>query len=134
LQAVARQATSEEQDAGFHAMPEASEEEWQHRAETRQRAILAGKDTPEYQWYSELKRGERREEGDPLTPDPLDRTVSRRHWKYAAQQWRIMLKQRYLEEMPAAESVISTEEWQSTSGAAATEVSSTTDGDVASSV
>jgi hypothetical protein len=94
--------------AGQHPIPEASEDVWQHRREIRQRAITLGKDTREYQWYSELKRPEDREEGEPVTPDPRDRTVSKRHWKYTVQQWRFRLKQQYLDDGP--DSVVSTTE------------------------
>lgn len=78
-------------------LPEASEEEWQHRIAMRRKAVAVGKDTPEYRWYTEARL---RDEGscDGLkTPDPTDRRVSKRYWKYTLQQWRVTLKQRHHE-------------------------------------
>ena len=70
-----------------------------------------GKKTREYQWYIELKQGQNKDDSEPLTPNATDRTVSKRSWKYDVMQWRIALKQRYMDEGGA--SVASTEEWQS---------------------
>mmetsp|Transcript_20034 Transcript_20034/g.53185 ORF Transcript_20034/g.53185 Transcript_20034/m.53185 type:complete len:322 (+) Transcript_20034:128-1093(+) len=92
-------------------MPEVSEEDWQHRIEMRRKAIDVGKKTREYQWYAETKQGQSKDEPEPPTPNPADRTVSKRRWKYDVMQWRIALKQRHLDEGGA--SVASTEEWQS---------------------
>merc|ERR1719150_2053090 len=93
---------------GQSQMPVASEEDWQHRICMRKKAVSVGKETPEYKWFAELKHREERELGEPMTPDPTDRKVSKRHWKYAVQLWRMALKQRYLEEGHG--SVVSTEE------------------------
>lgn len=92
-------------------MPEVSEEDWQRRIEMRRKAIDVGKKTREYQWYIELKQGQNKDDSEPLTPNATDRTVSKRSWKYDVMQWRIALKQRYMDEGGA--SVASTEEWQS---------------------
>uniref|UniRef100_A0A7S3RYQ0 Histone RNA hairpin-binding protein RNA-binding domain-containing protein n=1 Tax=Strombidinopsis acuminata TaxID=141414 RepID=A0A7S3RYQ0_9SPIT len=93
-------------------MPEVTEEEWQHRAAQRRKAIDVGKKTREYQWYTETKQCREREEAEePLTPNPTDR-MSKRRWKYNVMQWRITMKQRYIDE--GGGSVVSTEEWQST--------------------
>lgn len=73
---------------------EATEEDWQRRAEMRQKAIDIVKKFPEYRWYSEAKR----DENSPSTPNPLDRAISKRRWKYLTAQWRLALKQRYLED------------------------------------
>ena len=72
---------------------EASEEQWAHRINRRLRALKIGKATMEYRWYSEQKR----EDSEPLTPDPTDRSVSKRKWKYCVTQWRDAIQQRYLE-------------------------------------
>lgn len=96
---------------GNHAMPEVSEDVWHHRLEVREKALVLGKDTPEYRWYSELKQREAREDGEPVTPDPRDRTISKRQWKYTLQQWRTRLKELYCDEGHG--SVDSVEEWQS---------------------
>merc|ERR1719502_704199 len=69
-------------------MPEASEEDWERRREMRAKAISIVKSTAEYQWYeSRASRGER-----PRTPDPADRTVSKRRWKYDVEMWRTELR------------------------------------------
>jgi hypothetical protein len=84
---------------GHHPMPEASEDVWMHRKEIREKAIALGKDSPEYRWFFDRKlQEEDREEGEPVTPDPRDRSLSKRQWKYTVQQWRVKLKQRYLDE------------------------------------
>lgn len=80
-------------------MPEATEEEWQHRIVMRTKAIEIGKNTPEYQRYAERVPKEERTESCPSTPDMTDRTVSKRRWKYDVQQWRTKLKQRHLSEL-----------------------------------
>merc|ERR1740127_242666 len=67
-------------------LPEASEEEWQHRVQTRRKAVAACKASLEYRWCAGARlRGEC--DGDGLrTPDPTDRTTSKRSWKYKMQQ------------------------------------------------
>mmetsp|Transcript_73953 Transcript_73953/g.130631 ORF Transcript_73953/g.130631 Transcript_73953/m.130631 type:complete len:328 (+) Transcript_73953:85-1068(+) len=67
---------------------EATEEEWEHRAEMRSKAISLGKATAEYQRYASLKKPSERQEGEPSTPNPLDRSISKRAWKFATTQWR----------------------------------------------
>ena len=79
--------------------PEASEEDWQRRAEKRRAFVALIKATPEYQQFAQAfaARGpdERflHENGAqaPRTPDPADRTVSKRHWDQAARLWRLEL-------------------------------------------
>jgi len=79
-------------------LPEASEEEWRHRESMRRKAVAVGKDTPEYRWFQGKKvRGEREEDGL-KTPDPADRMLSKRKWKYIVQQWRGALRVRYIED------------------------------------
>jgi len=79
-------------------MPEATEEEWQHRVEVREKSVAISKETAVYQWYSSLKPREKRANGEPMTPDPRDRTVSKRRWKYLVQCWRTSMHSMYIEE------------------------------------
>jgi len=115
-------------------MPEATEEEWQHRVEMRQRSIALAKATFVYRWYSGLRRCEEREEGEPQTPDPTDRTISKRHWKYLVQRWREALHNLHLEDRSG--STQSADDWQSTVTTATTATGSAStvamDGDDAS--
>jgi len=100
-------------------MPEATEEEWQHRVEVREKSVAISKETAVYQWYSSLKPREARDNGEPMTPDPTDRTVSKRRWKYLVQCWRTSMHSMYIEE----EGGHSTDDWAST---ATTEIGGTT--------
>jgi len=93
------------------ALPDASEDDWRRREEVRKKAVDMIKKFPEYQWYADSKPREEREAGAPTTPDPRDRTISKRKWKYLTTSWRLALKQRYTDEGHG--SVVSTEEWQS---------------------
>ena len=72
---------------------EVSEEQWARRIERRMRALELGKCTKEYRWYSEQKR----EDSEPLTPDPTDRSLSKRTWKKGVTNWRNAVERRYLE-------------------------------------
>jgi len=76
-------------------MPELTQEEWENRRATRQRAIEFGKATSEYARYSEVRMLSEAEASGLATPDPLDRSISKRQWKYTVQQWRTKLKQLY---------------------------------------
>jgi len=89
-------------------MPDASEEEWSRRRETRTRAIDVAKNTREYQSYSRSKLDVESSVDEPLTPNPADRTISARRWKYEVQQWRSALAKRW--EQDAHCSVVSTED------------------------
>ena len=71
---------------------EASEEQWAHRINRRLRALKIGKATMEYRWYSEQKR----EDSEPLTPDPTDRSLSARGWKNCVAKWRYAFHQQFL--------------------------------------
>lgn len=77
------------------ALPDASEDDWRRREEVRKKAVDMIKKFPEYQWYADSKPREEREAGAPTTPDPRDRTISKRKWKYLTTSWRLALKQRY---------------------------------------
>jgi len=83
----------------------------------RTRNIEVGKETMEYQYLVEQRRlgltG-----AEPLTPDPEDRSLSKRRWDREVQNWRQELRKNYLlettgissrESVPEAASVVSTE-------------------------
>lgn len=89
-------------------MPDASEDDWSRRRETRMRAISVAKNTREYQSHSRSKLDIEYSADEPLTPDPADRTCSARRWKYEVQQWRSALSKRW--EQDAHCSVVSTED------------------------
>lgn len=134
LQVPAKRMKSEERQLapallGQSQMPPASEEDWQHRICMRQKAISVGKETSEYKWFAESNRRNEQDSCEPLTPDPTDRKISKRHWKYAVQLWRMALKQRYCDEGHG--SVVSTEETLSISAATTDEPegTATIDGD-----
>ena len=76
-------------------MPDASEDEWLHRGESRMRAIAVAKHTREYQSYSISKLDIESSADEPMTPNPVDRTISARRWKYEVQQWRSALAKRW---------------------------------------
>lgn len=74
-------------------MPELSEDTWEHRCDVRQRCIAIGKATQEYSRYCKARAADEgvEEVSGLVTPDPMDRTVSKRQWKYVTQQWRSAL-------------------------------------------
>lgn len=78
-------------------MPEATEEEWERRHETRQKTISLNKKTAEYKWFDET-RASRERENEPLTPNPMDRGLSKRQWKHEVADWRDKLMKLYGEE------------------------------------
>jgi hypothetical protein len=80
---------------GLLELPEMSEEDWERRRATRQRALYFGKITPEYARYCQARSLGEEEESGMKTPDPEDRSISKRRWKYIVQQWREALKQLY---------------------------------------
>merc|ERR1712113_1289599 len=47
-----------------------------------------------YRLYVEVFPSSERGEDDPKTPDPTDRTVSKRMWKWNVEKWRLQLKSR----------------------------------------
>jgi len=68
-------------------IPEATEEDWERRKETRMLSVKIRKETPEYRLYLEKKLRKELQADEPLTPDPIDRTLSKRKWKHLLQQW-----------------------------------------------
>lgn len=73
-----------------NALPEASEEEWQHRIKKRHLAVSLVRASPEYQ---AAKAANALEEA-PRTPDPQDRTVSKRRWEEEVRTWKVCLRAR----------------------------------------
>ena len=76
-------------------MPEASEEDWKRRIEHRTAAVEYIQTTNQYQRFSsDREKGVEKEHTDrPQTPDPEDRTVSKRDWEKSVQRWRMALQQ-----------------------------------------
>lgn len=85
---------SETPPSNAAALPEASEETWEKRIEKRRMAVAAVKASPEYQ----AGRGHAPQQGAvgtgaPGTPEPTDRTVSKRKWEEEVRLWRVALRQ-----------------------------------------
>ena len=80
-------------DAGNQReMPDATEEDWTRRVEHRSNGVLYVKSTGSYQAMSRARAsGRLREPPAPLTPDPTDRTITKRRWEKSMQQWRTAL-------------------------------------------
>mmetsp|Transcript_104287 Transcript_104287/g.183805 ORF Transcript_104287/g.183805 Transcript_104287/m.183805 type:complete len:344 (+) Transcript_104287:73-1104(+) len=82
-------------------IPPATEEEWERRSENRRRSIEVGKQSEEYISYQERKALRQdaldEHEQEPMTPDPMDRNISKRRWKYEVSQWRDELKRKHSE-------------------------------------
>merc|ERR1712232_1091159 len=82
-------------------LPEASEEDWERRLAKRRNAVASTKATPEYAEFASMRvRGERPAPEDddasappsPRTPEPEDRTVSKRRWEELVRTWRSGLR------------------------------------------
>eukprot|EP00930_Biecheleria_cincta_P055800 TRINITY_DN4206_c0_g1_i2.p1 TRINITY_DN4206_c0_g1~~TRINITY_DN4206_c0_g1_i2.p1 ORF type:complete len:296 (+),score=47.83 TRINITY_DN4206_c0_g1_i2:52-888(+) len=72
--------------------PEATEEDWERRAQRCSRDIANSKMFAEYGLYlSHIPKSDR-EADEPLTPDPVDRSISKRQWMYRLRQWQSALK------------------------------------------
>lgn len=99
---------ADHRQSSLGVMPDASEDEWLRRRETRMRAIAVAKNTREYHSYSRSKLDVESSAEEPMTPNPADRTISARRWKYEVQQWRSALAKRW--EQDAHCSVVSTED------------------------
>merc|ERR1712187_230780 len=75
-------------------MPEASEEDWKRRIEHRTAAVEYIKTTNQYQRFAaDREKGVEKDKTRPKTPDPEDRTVSKRGWEKSVQRWRMDLQQ-----------------------------------------
>lgn len=64
------------------------EEEWNHRCAKRAQEIVNIKSLVGYKLYAAQFPREHRDDEEPRTPDPYDRTVSKRKWKWTLDQWR----------------------------------------------
>jgi len=83
-----RHAASNESCSSWGEIPEASEEDWERREKNRMMSVQIVKESPEYQVYLEKMLSEEQLVDQPETPDPTDRSISKRKWKYLVQQWR----------------------------------------------
>jgi len=75
-------------------MPFATDEEWDQRIQKREKEVETIKSLQSYRLYIEVFPHDERGEEDPKTPDPRDRTVSKRMWKWNVEKWRLQLKSR----------------------------------------
>jgi len=79
---------------GRRPVPAATDEEWEARGAKREREVLAIKALQSYRWYAEVFPPHKRGDDEPQTPDPHDRRVSKRMWKWSVERWRLQLKGR----------------------------------------
>lgn len=70
-----------------------TEEDWQRRNQKRKNVIESIKSTPEYERMSESRRRSLAGIPAPSTPDPDDRSISKRKWESLVIQWRGGVKQ-----------------------------------------
>lgn len=75
-------------------MPYATDEEWEQRISKREKEVETIKSLQSYRLYIEVFPHSARGDDDPKTPDPRDRTVSKRMWKWNVEKWRLQLKSR----------------------------------------
>jgi len=75
-------------------MPFATDEEWEQRIQKREKEVETIKSLQSYRLYIEVFPHDKRGDDDPKTPDPRDRTVSKRMWKWNVEKWRLQLKSR----------------------------------------
>lgn len=75
-------------------MPPATEEEWETRIAKREKEVMTIKSLQSYRLYAEVFPHDKRGDDEPKTPDPRDRTVSKRMWKWNVEKWRLQLKGR----------------------------------------
>lgn len=69
-----------------------SDEAWQLSAQKRFRDVTHWKSTSQYQNYSLAVPHDMRKDGDPGTPNPMDRFPSKRAWKAQVEDWHCSLK------------------------------------------
>merc|ERR550537_1794173 len=75
-------------------MPFATDEEWEQRIQKREKEVETIKSLQSYRLYIEVFPHDQRGDEDPKTPDPRERTVSKRMWKWNVEKWRLQLKSR----------------------------------------
>lgn len=73
-------------------MPPATDEEWETRIAKREKEVATIKSLQSYRLYVEVFPPDNRGPEDPQTPDPSDRLVSKRMWKWNVEKWRLQLK------------------------------------------
>uniref|UniRef100_A0A7S4VCR6 Histone RNA hairpin-binding protein RNA-binding domain-containing protein n=1 Tax=Alexandrium monilatum TaxID=311494 RepID=A0A7S4VCR6_9DINO len=78
---------------GQRPLADASEEDWQRRAEKRQAAVAAIKDSQEYRALQAARSQGKATSAVPGTPDPNDRETSKRSWEAKVMHWRNALKE-----------------------------------------
>lgn len=90
------QASSEQKELGKHKrqMPYATDEEWDHRIAKREKEVMTIKSLRGYKLYIDAVPQSLRSEDDPVTPDPRDRSISKRSWKWSVEHWRLALNGR----------------------------------------
>jgi hypothetical protein len=77
-------------------MPPATDEEWKTRIAKREKEVSTIKSLQSYRLYAEVFPHGERGDHDPKTPDPHDRKVSKRMWKWNVEKWRLQLKSQYV--------------------------------------
>eukprot|EP00928_Gymnodinium_smaydae_P016058 TRINITY_DN15989_c0_g1_i1.p1 TRINITY_DN15989_c0_g1~~TRINITY_DN15989_c0_g1_i1.p1 ORF type:complete len:336 (-),score=53.05 TRINITY_DN15989_c0_g1_i1:166-1173(-) len=94
-----RPRAEDDEASGTASAPPATEEDWQRRAEKRRLAVATIKTTAEYQAYDSRRdviAMRRAADGTgmpaPVTPNPDDRSVSKRSWEAAVMKWRSALR------------------------------------------
>jgi hypothetical protein len=92
--AAVQAATEAFQNKQKRQMPWASDEEWQQRISKREKEVATIKSLQSYRLYIEVFPHDKRCDDDPKTPDPCDKTVSKRMWKWNVEKWRLQLKSR----------------------------------------
>merc|ERR1719150_1389373 len=75
-------------------MPPATDDVWEARIAKREKEVVTIKSLQSYRLYVEVFPHDKRGNDDPKTPDPRDRTVSKRMWKWNVEKWRLQLKSR----------------------------------------
>jgi len=84
---------AEQESALASEMAPATEEDWQRRTDKRSLAVATIKASPEYQLYVSNRDHETISVPAPVTPDPDDRSVSKRSWEAGVMRWRSTLRQ-----------------------------------------
>jgi len=92
--AILQTAAEAYQNKQKRQMPFATDEEWEQRIQKREKEVETIKSLQTYRLYIEISGDIQRGEDDPKTPDPRDRTVSKRMWKWNVEKWRLQLKSR----------------------------------------
>mmetsp|Transcript_52160 Transcript_52160/g.113046 ORF Transcript_52160/g.113046 Transcript_52160/m.113046 type:complete len:278 (-) Transcript_52160:58-891(-) len=90
--ATLQAATEALQQKQKRQMPYATDEEWEARVAKREKEVETIKSLQSYKLYVEAFPHDKRRDDDPKTPDPRDRTVSKRMWKWNVEKWRLQLK------------------------------------------